>query len=258
MSSEPVFHKTPFFSKRVSMGIFVAAVLVAVLDGILISPYFMHVDPAKNWPKVQVASDQTPYPYKQDYRFTTDWFSSNISVWGTALKEFQGKPDVHYLEIGSWEGRSLLWVLDNFLTDPTSTVTSIDPLIDDPGWPRSKDIKGTLFSNIKLSGQESRVNVIVGYSQIELRKLPLESYDIIYVDGSHTSSDTLEDLVLSARLLKKGGLLIMDDYQHYPMRQTFERPKFAMDAFHACYKDQFDVVHYGWQVILKKKRTPSA
>ena len=79
------------------------------------------------------------------------------------------------------------------------------------------------------------------------------SYDIIYIDGSHESFDTLEDLVLSSRLLKENGLMIMDDYQHYADRLLFDRPKFAMDAFYATFREQFDVIHYGWQVMLKKK-----
>ena len=88
-----------------------------------------------------------------------------------------------------------------------------------------------------------------------MRKLPLHQYDVIYVDGSHTSFDTLEDLVLAARLLKEGGLLIMDDYLHYGSRRLFDRPKFSMDAFYATFRDQFDVIHYGWQVFLKKRPT---
>jgi SAM-dependent methyltransferase len=246
---------TSFWSRKVSMRIFLLAILLAILDGILIYPRMFVVDPITVWPSITAAADTTPHPYVKEYRFTQDWFTGNIPVWAGVLKKYQGKPDVSYLEIGTWEGRSLLWVLDNILTDPTSRLTAIDPLIDDPGWPASKDIKGTLFSNVALSGHSDRVNIIVGFSQIELRKLPLESYDIIYVDGSHLSNDTLEDLVLSFRLLKPEGLLIMDDYGHYRWREEFDRPRFAMDVFHACFHEQFDVIHYGWQVILRKRKT---
>ena len=244
---------THFFNRKVRRSVLLIAVLLAYLAGYLVHSYFVRSDAEFSiWPRLLIEPDKSPPPYKYDYRFTQDWFSNNIPIWTSALKRYQGKPGVRYLEIGSWEGRSLLWVLDNILTEPTSRLTAIDPLIDDPGWPASKDIKGTLFSNIKLSGQEQRVNVIVGFSQVELRKLPLESYDIVYIDGSHTSKDTLEDLVLSSRLLKRGGLLIMDDYQHYAERELFDRPKFSMDAFYAAFRGEFDVVHYGWQVILKK------
>ena len=242
-----------FFSGTVSWRIFVLILLLAFLNGFLAYPYFVSTNPDSLWPRVVAQSDTTPHPYKKNYHFTQDWFTSNIPVWASVLKPYQGKPDVQYLEIGTWEGRSLLWVLDNILTHPTSHLTAIDPLIDDPGWPDSKDIKGTLFANVKLSGEAERVKVIVGFSQVELRKLPLDSYDIIYIDGSHASNDTLEDLVLSSRLLKKNGLMIMDDYQHYPNRLPFDRPKFAMDAFYATFREQFDVIHYGWQVMLKKK-----
>jgi hypothetical protein len=242
-----------FFSGKVSWPIFGLILPLAILDGFLVHPYFASANADSLWPRVVIQSDPTPHPYKKNYRFTEDWFTSNIPVWASALKNYQGKPDVQYLEIGTWEGRSLLWVLDNILTHPTSHLTAIDPLIDDPGWPASKDIKGTLFANVRLSGEEERVKVIVGFSQVELRKLPLYSYDIIYIDGSHESFDTLEDLVLSSRLLKENGLLIMDDYQHYADRLLFDRPKFAMDAFYATFREQFDVIHYGWQVILKKR-----
>ena len=241
------------FSGKVSWRIFCLLLPLAILDGFLAHGFFVSADTDSLWPRVVVQPDSAPHPYKNSYHFTEDWFSSNIPVWASALKQYQGKPDVQYLEIGTWEGRSLLWVLDNILTHPTSRLTAIDPLIDDPGWPTSKDIKGTLFANIKLSGKEDRVNVIVGFSQVELRKLPLDSYDIIYIDGSHASFDTLEDLVLSSRLLKENGLMIMDDYQHYADRLLFDRPKFAMDAFYATFREQFDVIHYGWLVMLKKK-----
>ena len=46
-----------------------------------------------------------------------------------------------------------------------------------------------------------------------LRRLPLESFDIIYIDGSHAVNDVLEDAVLSFRLLKPEGILIFDDYR---------------------------------------------
>jgi hypothetical protein len=226
---------------------------LAFVDGFLLYPHVISSNPEQLWPHIAVPSDAGSHPYKKDYRFTQDWFSSNIPVWATALKQYQGKPGVQYLEVGTWEGRSLLWTLENVLTDPSSQLTAIDPLIDDPGWPESRDIKGTLFSNVKLSGEEDRVKVVVGFSQIELRKLPLNFYDIIYIDGSHESFDTLEDLVLSSRLLKENGLLIMDDYRHYASRLPFDRPKFAMDAFYATFRHQFDVIHYGWQVILRKK-----
>jgi hypothetical protein len=94
---------------------------------------------------------------------------------------------------------------------------------------------------------------VTGFSQIELRKLPLESYDIIYIDGSHEADDVLEDAVLSHRLLKKGGVLIFDDYLWQLEGASNVRPKPAIDVFYAFFKDDYDVVHNGYQLLLKKK-----
>jgi hypothetical protein len=37
--------------------------------------------------------------YRKDYRFTADWFTPAIPVWKKVLKDYQGKPDIHYLEV---------------------------------------------------------------------------------------------------------------------------------------------------------------
>ena len=37
------------------------------------------------------------------------------------------------------------------------------------------------------------------------------NFDVIYVDGSHYSIDVFNDLTNSDLLLKKGGILIIDD-----------------------------------------------
>ena len=53
-------------------------------------------------------------------------------------------------------------------------------------------------------------------------------FDQIYIDGSHHSPDVILDLCLAYRLLKKGGVLILDDYiSRHPLGVLHE-PKLAM------------------------------
>jgi predicted O-methyltransferase YrrM len=50
-----------------------------------------------------------------EYTFTQDWFSHNIPVWeqlATLLPERK-----KFLEIGSFEGRSMVWAVENMLED---------------------------------------------------------------------------------------------------------------------------------------------
>jgi hypothetical protein len=183
--------------------------------------------------------------YQKDYAFTgDDWFSQDVAHWEVALRPFKGRPNLQYLEVGLYEGRSALWALENVLTDPTSHLTGIDPFLG--------DYKDRWYANVEKSGQQARITTLVGYSQVELRKLPLDTFDIIYVDGSHSADDVLEDAVLSFRLLKKGSLLIFDDYQwHNPVVE--DTPKPAIDAFYSVFGKHFEVLHNGYQVVLKKK-----
>jgi predicted O-methyltransferase YrrM len=64
-------------------------------------------------------------------------------------------------------------------------------------------------------------------------------YDLIYIDGSHTAPDVLLDAVLAFRLLRIGGIMIMDDYlwTMEPQRSVdlLNTPKLAIDAFTSIY-----------------------
>jgi hypothetical protein len=188
--------------------------------------------------------------YRGDYQFTTDWFTYNIPVWEKIFAPYRGKPGVRYLEIGAFEGRSVVWLLENVLTDPTDRITAIDVFYGDYE-PRYR-------SNVATFGR--RVETIKAPSQIALRQLPLESFDIIYIDGSHATADVLEDAVLSWRLLKPAGMLIFDDYEWIGAFNTgragdaaADWPKAAIDSFCRCFAGKFDVVHNANQVVLRKR-----
>ena len=83
-----------FFSRNVSWPIFAVILPLAILDGFWAYPYFVSLNPDSLWTRAVVQPDPTPHPYKKNYHFTQDWFTSNVPVWATALKQYQGKPDV--------------------------------------------------------------------------------------------------------------------------------------------------------------------
>lgn len=185
--------------------------------------------------------------YRGGYEFTTDWFTWNIPIWEKALAPYKGRPGLRYLEVGTYEGGSLFWVLENVLTDPGSRATVMDVF-------EGGDYFSRFQSNLRKSGAEARVTVLKGYSQVALREQPLAAYDIVYIDGSHSADDVLEDAVLAWRLLKPGGLLVFDDY---PWRPASPRPADwpgpGITAFHTFYGRHFDVVHVGYQLMYRRK-----
>jgi hypothetical protein len=189
-------------------------------------------------------------PYKKDYDFTEDWFIQNIPIWEKVLAPFAGKADIHYLEIGVFEGRAAVWMLENILTHASSHLTGIDLFTGDYEG-RFPKFGERYHANISKTGAADRTTTIQGYSQVELRKLPLDSFHIIYIDGSHENRDVLEDAILSMRLLKSNGILIFDDYNRHSL--SFGAPRQGIDVFVRYYGKDFDVLHNDYQVVLRKK-----
>lgn len=181
----------------------------------------------------------------EDYDFTEDWFGGHIGNWQRFLSHLSGQPNVVFLEIGCYEGRAVVWLLGNILTHETARIDCVDVFYDE-SYARRFD------HNIQTALGEQKVNKIKGSSQEALRHLPLDHYDAIYVDGSHKASDVLEDAVLAFRLLKRGGILIFDDYAWNMCQDALLNPKIAIDAFLSIYDKQYELLDMHYQVIIKK------
>jgi predicted O-methyltransferase YrrM len=181
------------------------------------------------------------------YEFTSDWFSKQIRHWRRFLRPYVGKPGLRYLEIGVFEGRSMMWMIDNVLTHPSSSVVGIDIFLQPP------DLEQRYLANLARSGFKGESETLNGPSQRMLRGLEPDTFDIIYVDGSHSLDDVLMDSTLSWDLLKREGLMILDDYNwKYDLADDL-RPKAAVDAFVNAFWREIQVVHKGYQFVIRKK-----
>jgi predicted O-methyltransferase YrrM len=178
--------------------------------------------------------------------FTRDWGESLREPWTQHLGHLSGREDVQLLEIGSWEGFSALWLLQNIATHPTSHLTCVDPFVDEFTYPRFEH-------NLTVSGVRERVTLHRDCSENVLPSLPWATFDAIYVDGSHDSLHVLLDTVISWRLLKAGGVMILDDYLWRPELPAVQRPQLAVDAFMELVASTVEVLHKDYQVILRKR-----
>lgn len=176
--------------------------------------------------------------------FTDDFFSRNIPVWTDLFNRF--KP-TKALEIGSYEGRSAKWLLDNIHGLDLTCVDTWDNTGIEEGL-NSLSAEATFDAVVG-----SRVKKIKGRSGDVLRKLE-GLYDFIYIDGDHYASSVLEDMVLSFGLLRSGGIMVCDDYLGGWGRNPLEFPKVAVDAFVNCYSRQIDLIIYPLnQIYIVKK-----
>lgn len=206
--------------------------------------------------------------------FTTDWFSPHIPHWERLIvPHFAGKTHLNFLEIGSFEGRSACWLLQNILTDASSRITCIDhfSLTGEEGeehrdilahlpllhFPHDLPINDHFDHNIRAIGAEPKVIKLSGASAEILRTLPLNAYDFLYIDGSHRAPNVLKDIILGWDLLKDGGLMILDDYlwNCFP-DEPLKNPRPAIDAFMAVFDGEYGIIQKQYQVMLQKLPAP--
>lgn len=175
------------------------------------------------------------------YSFKYDWFSGNIPVFQKCLEQFRDHP-VRALEIGTHEGRSATWLLENVLTHPDSRLICID-IFKQP----------VLDANLAATNAKQKVDVFISPSYEALSKIADESIDFAYVDGSHWACDVLEDAIMTFRRVKVGGVIGFDDYLwNDPKYNEHGTPKPAIDAFLECYAHKVTVLEHGYQVWVRK------
>lgn len=172
-----------------------------------------------------------------EYKFTSDWFSSKISCWENIKKHKKWNNDskLTAIEIGSYEGRSSCWILNNLFQNPESKLYCIDTF--EGGMEHTDEQVNNLHNrfthNIRCTGKEKQVEVLKGFSDdkiIDLINRGVEA-DLVYIDGSHVAKDVLTDAVFAWKLLKKGGVMIFDDYLWSVYSDINLIPKFAIDSF---------------------------
>ncbi|KAH7882102.1 glycosyltransferase family 8 protein [Phlebopus sp. FC_14] len=197
----------------------------------------------------------------EGYQFTTtqDWFSANIPAWKN-LFSLVTSQEPRALEIGSWEGRSAVFLLTTLCANG-GEVICIDhfDLMETPaGQERYRKIN----HNLALTGRRARVlaqfSVPALYTLLteEMEKADGAGFDWIYVDGSHRADDTLLDAELAWRLARPGCVFIFDDYNWdvQPVESP-EHPRRGIDGFLALHAGEYNQLSTNpeqYQMILQK------
>jgi len=181
------------------------------------------------------------------------WFNPRYF---SILDRYRNKPNIKFLEIGSFEGQSTNYFVETFLTGEESTITCIDPWIkyseatiakienlDDA---INEDTYTTFLKNIE--NNSSKIIIKKGFSYDIIPTLT-DMYDFVFVDGDHSEKAVWLDAILSFEKLNVGGLIIFDDYKWHTGDKS---PKNAIDRFMKEYAPYIKVIHIHYQVIIEK------
>ena len=201
-----------------------------------------------------------------EYQFTKDWFHWSPEVWTQLIPMLPGEAgNREFLEIGSFEGRSAVWIAENMMQDG-DCLDCIDTWEggEEHGEENMSEVEKRFDYNrsIALTGRAIEIEKIKGSSVYGLSCLltGVDSdedqpyYSFIYIDGSHIAKDVLTDACMAWPLLKPKGLMVFDDYLWMPStRDILHRPKLAIDAFVNIFAEEVEVVHAGYQMVIRKK-----
>jgi predicted O-methyltransferase YrrM len=120
------------------------------------------------------------------------------------------------LELGTWTGTSA----KAWLQGKCEHLTCVDHFKGQPGnysyMPACETeigreaIKNELYAN--LSDFAGRWNLIEGQTSLVLPTLPLESFDVVFIDADHREGPVMRDIKAALTLVKPGGLICGHDF----------------------------------------------
>lgn len=136
------------------------------------------------------------------------------------------------VEIGSWQGRSTIWLAKGSEAGRKAKVYAIDPhkgtsMHSFVGEPKTM----TIFKkNIQQAGVEHIVNPIVMKSAKAIKgwKQPIS---LLWIDGSHDYEDVLRDFLLYEPYLESGGVIAFHDCLSPGPRPVIRQHVFKSNSF---------------------------
>lgn len=191
------------------------------------------------------------------FNLSHDWFSWAPALWSELVAMLPRRE--RFIEIGSYEGRSTIWTVENMLLDGSS-ILCIDT------WAGGEEHKGedmdcveSRFNyNISILAEQFPNRPVTkmkctSYEAIAKQIHPVrQEFDFAYIDGSHLARDVITDACMLWPLMSVGGILVFDDYIWGSPRDVLHRPKLAIDMFTTLFGETIRIIHSGYQLAVQK------
>jgi predicted O-methyltransferase YrrM len=185
-----------------------------------------------------------------NYKYSQTWFiGSDINL---LLSNFLNKSQGNkLLEIGCFEGLSSTFFADNFIDNEYSNLTCVDPFLTID----NNDHINYLQNNQEMNF-DFNMSICKNIDKIKIHKITSDIffennnnlYNFIYIDGCHEPDFIKRDMENSFKFLEKNGIMWMDDY----MGGDGIKIRNVMDTFLEKYKGQYELIHKGYQLAIKK------
>jgi predicted O-methyltransferase YrrM len=186
-----------------------------------------------------------------NYKYSQRWFIGS-EIQNNLVKFLDISKENKILEIGCFEGLSGVFFADNFLDNPKSSLTCVDPFLTIDNNDHSRFLQNNEEMNFDFN-----ISSCKNSNKITIHKITsdlffennTQTYNFIYIDGSHELDFIKRDMENSFNILEKNGIMWMDDYGDGRGNQI----KQTMDSVLEKYKNQYELIHQGYQLAIKKK-----
>ena len=184
--------------------------------------------------------------FLKNKRITNDYFSMHSYNFFKYLNFLEG--NFNYLEIGTYEGNSAMFVANTF---PKSKVYCVD------NWNKTEEYGDQNFDIVEknFDYNTSSFNNIVKFknNSDDFFKKNNTLFEVIYIDGYHKDFQVLKDCRNAWKILKKNGLLICDDYIWNFYENIKENPCYSINKFMDEIKNENKVLEVSKSQIFIKK-----
>ena len=159
------------------------------------------------------------------------------------------KSDFDYLEIGSYEGNSAIFVAKNFDKSKIYCVDNWEQTNEYADHKNYYSVEKNFDLNIKDYKNVSKIKMSSDDFFLQNRK----NFDIVYIDGYHYGPQVLKDCKNAWKYLKNNGYLVCDDYIWNFYKNIEENPCYAINQFLSEINGYFKIEKISNSQIFIKK-----
>lgn len=183
--------------------------------------------------------------------------------WNEIMKKmldqfYPTKPEYKMIcvEIGSFEGKGSLIILDHLCNNEYSKLYCIDPWEDcyvknNESFKDLDDLFKNQYERFKENTKNNKKIIeLRGYSNESINQIQ-ELIDFVFIDGDHSEKQVYQDGVMMYNKMKHDGIMIFDDYYWY---HNDEYTKKGIDRFLEEYKNVLDILHIDHNVVVRVKK----
>jgi hypothetical protein len=181
-----------------------------------------------------------------------DVFSPNIPVWEKIINQFTF---IDYLEIGSYEGRSTVFISEQKNTRSVMAVDTFKGSDEYDGMIKHKHVSfETVYKNFTTNlnlVNKKNLNFLRDTSDnfFENNK---SQFNLIYIDGSHHYDNVKKDFINAYNCIEKNGILIFDDFLWFYYEDFKKNPICAIIECYKIYKENLELIFLNHQIIFRK------